>query len=1243
MARTKLRFRSPGSLALRSIAAALLVVTAGCGSSDNGSGKDATFDLSGNRDGDRVSLDTRGSAEVLTPVTDVQPTDLNTLDTGPGRDVSIDVQRPDVPIDTPIPGTEVGGDEGPSVDVTSIEAGSGTGGAGGNGGTTGEPGAGGTTFIGGGGAGGSTGAGGTVGDASGEDPTITGWPTTTPESPYIFATTSCIGAAQQSPVSYTFTLTNAAPGVATFTDVSFSGATGYTTDLAAGTSTILPGQSTVVTITAPAIPYPVAAPATYSGVLTVTTNEAVNNVHIIHLAEIVHGAMVAWGPDVGPAYIGGGSPGDKLSQDFVIANTGDEPATVNITTSDPNFTISAPAAAVTIPAGGKVTRTLSIVAPTTQGTYTTDIGLSPSGTNNLCSPLPGKWSATAISLSGYPKFVPGGGTFAFSGSCGTNQTEKKAITITNVGTADLRWRPVISDTNSCFAISSPASTGSQNDPQTWLNLSMGATDTIEISRVAIPAGATTKCENTLNVWFANANGISPLPQTYKLSLVPVGANLTVTPGALNFGTALLSAPTQTVLTQLITIRNDGFSDPLVAAPNNTATVTLSLSNNAFSFDRDTSVMSLPKSVGADGGTATATVYYRRPQVGPMGNSTKVDDTSTVTWSLGQSDKSCMCPAADHVARAFSALATAQNYHIACPLSQGTAASLTGSTTEGDLLSRDFSDPQHPDFGTVFCGARADSRSYVVTNNGWGDATITSADLDSQTYFSVTPSYTLPKTIAKGNSITFTITPKVIAGADISSPADLGSSSDKFSTNLTIRTNVPGSTVIGVPLHMYAQGVIIDPVSPTAWTYQDIAWPASRSSNFTAWITNRGNLKGTATLTPATGAIQFSMADTIVNEIGAQTPLFSTFGGTVFNPCTTNSAAYSAPATLSVVAQGISGATRQTLGSSQGICQGGVTGAWTQSLTLAGQLNRAASMCGTGQRCVAAAEQTGYAVGTCVCDSALESCGLIGCCTTVGVNGTCVPYASQTTKLSNVTPGLTGCGQAGGQCAQCADPDTASCTAGQCSCPSNGEYCNGVCKNLNTDPGNCGGCYQINSSTTDPTRVCSTAQVVTPSCQAGECNGACAANWANCDEPQTKRAIGCNINLLTNHDNCGQCGHKCSASQACVGGTCTCDPQQCTNGCCNGQGACIPYSGQSFSVCGSSGGACTSCVNNQECASTAQGGVCECDPNTCPTGCCNSAGVCYAGTSDELCGGAGGTCLNCTANQQTCVSKACHSP
>lgn len=58
---------------------------------------------------------------------------------------------------------------------------------------------------------------------------------------------------------------------------------------------------------------------------------------------------------------------------------------------------------------------------------------------------------------------------------------------------------------------------------------------------------------------------------------------------------------------------------------------------------------------------------------------------------------------------------------------------------------------------------------------------------------------------------------------------------------------------------------------------------------------------------------------------------------------------------------------------------------------------------------------------------------------------------------------------------------------------------------------------------------------TGTCTAGQCQAVCNPGYADCD---AQAGTGCETAILTDPQNCGTCGHTCTASETCVGGVCT---------------------------------------------------------------------------------------------------------
>jgi hypothetical protein len=101
-----------------------------------------------------------------------------------------------------------------------------------------------------------------------------------------------------------------------------------------------------------------------------------------------------------------------------------------------------------------------------------------------------------------------------------------------------------------------------------------------------------------------------------------------------------------------------------------------------------------------------------------------------------------------------------------------------------------------------------------------------------------------------------------------------------------------------------------------------------------------------------------------------------------------------------------------------------------------------------------------------------------------------------------------------------------CDAGRADCDNNAN--NGCETDTSTNPLHCGICG----------KTCSSINA-TPNCENGLCKPICNAGFANCDGDPNN---GCEVNLNTNVNNCGQCGNVCTntanaTSMTCSSGSC----------------------------------------------------------------------------------------------------------
>jgi hypothetical protein len=96
----------------------------------------------------------------------------------------------------------------------------------------------------------------------------------------------------------------------------------------------------------------------------------------------------------------------------------------------------------------------------------------------------------------------------------------------------------------------------------------------------------------------------------------------------------------------------------------------------------------------------------------------------------------------------------------------------------------------------------------------------------------------------------------------------------------------------------------------------------------------------------------------------------------------------------------------------------------------------------------------------------------------------------------------------------------------------------------------------------------------------------------------------------------------------------CGPGNCPSGCCDTNGMC--QLGTDPAACGSGGVACASCATGQACTSQA----CSCDGNGgCAGGCCTATGQCMT-SSTTSCGQAGAVCVACVSGQECSAQGKC---
>lgn len=292
----------------------------------------------------------------------------------------------------------------------------------------------------------------------------------------------------------------------------------------------------------------------------------------------------------------------------------------------------------------------------------------------------------------------------------------------------------------------------------------------------------------------------------------------------------------------------------------------------------------------------------------------------------------------------------------------------------------------------------------------------------------------------------------------------------------------------------------------------------------------------------------------------------------------------------------------------------------------------------------------------ICPTANDAPTCVAGVCTVGVCNTgfadCDMKASDGCEI-NTTNDPKNCGVCGTLCAEAngtAICNQSNCALGPCNpgfLNCDGKYTSGCNVNGNTDPNNCGGCNN----------VCNLANA-SATCTGGSCTiGSCSAGFADCDK---MAADGCEANTTTSTANCGSCGNACNPPNAmgsCANSMCgiaSCNPgfANCdgayANGCevntltdVNNCGGCGVKCNLPNAVAACTNGMCTIAACNpgfQDCDKNATNG-CEVNTGTDPNNCGGCGAVCNLPNATAGC--AGGTCTvaGCKAGFQNCDNVA----
>lgn len=223
---------------------------------------------------------------------------------------------------------------------------------------------------------------------------------------------------------------------------------------------------------------------------------------------------------------------------------------------------------------------------------------------------------------------------------------------------------------------------------------------------------------------------------------------------------------------------------------------------------------------------------------------------------------------------------------------------------------------------------------------------------------------------------------------------------------------------------------------------------------------------------------------------------------------------------------------------------------------------------------------------------------------------------------------------------CLASDGQQCVSGACECLVSRDDCdgdddNGCETNISTDPDACGACET----------VCSNNHIASRACNAGACSGACSTGYSDCNSD--KLTDGCETNTSTDASHCGGCNVACSsanvASPHCSGGVCDstcsanyadCNSDKRTDGCEINVETDPNHCGNCTSVCSSSNMATRTCSGS--CNGTCVTGFLDCNDDKQTDGCETDGRIDeqHCGDCETVCAD-GESCVN--GNCQTCNS------
>jgi hypothetical protein len=604
---------------------------------------------------------------------------------------------------------------------------------------------------------------------------ITGWPTAT----FDFGSQACGG---EAPAARTFTLTNTSGMPVTLTSAKFTGTYGYSSD--AEGKTIAAGANLVVTIHAPGIPQVSAIPSHYDDILTIQTNIANDDQHLVHVTESAKGAVLVWNTVADFGSFDPLAPGHSSTDNFQVVNNGNLPANVALATTGP---FAATPVTTTIAAGQAADGVLTFTAPNAGGAVVGKLSVSLTSPVALCQPLPAVLGLTGTSENGAISLSAE--SLSFNTACGATPAAK-TLTITNTGAAAMTWAAVLEAEHPVFQISPTGAT---------LPAVTGTPEPSSVVTVTPPTATTSAVVSDVIDIATDAIGDAVhkvvLTQTPLGDVIEVRVGSTIDLGSVPISASNLSSPPIT-----FTVRN--------GANTNSAPAVVSFQMNGTDKDYFT-VTPAQLTIPAGGQGSVSITFSPGSNAAIVTSGNHIDLSATLHWQVG-SEPNCGPASGDITIN-------------------GTA-----------ILAQIAGIPGHLEFNLVNCGATAPPQQITITNPGSATSQVTDIALVNSTYYAVDYP-TLPKTLPPGGSMVVTVTPNGIPATVTAVPDHA-----RYDGQLTITTDVVGDSPHQVGLRMGAQGAIItNALWPTEWNFGTA--PLSEVRNLNVAVKNTGNVPVTATL------------------------------------------------------------------------------------------------------------------------------------------------------------------------------------------------------------------------------------------------------------------------------------------------------------------------------------------------------------------------------------------------------------